>query len=422
MKIVILTAQQFDFFSYNHHMHSFYQTSMYGNLMSKYNYVPSYYGFVDETGNLIGATMMISQNVLGKFKYGYCPRGFLIDYDNKELIKEITTKFRNHLSKKNYLFLKFDPLVINNKRDKDGNIIPSPYSSDLIPFLTSIGYKYYGENKYFGTLKPRWNAILKVTGSSITLFKNFDDSTRNKIRKAQSRGVEIFQGSEKNIKLFYSYIARKQSHNLTYYKNFAECFGKNFEIYFARLNTEKYLFNIKKLYEIEVLNLENLNNEIQEKSLTNQINDKLMNLKLESDKLVATYKNELQNATKLFEKHPEGIVIASMAIVLDRNGVEFLIDGQNPAYGLFYPIYLLKWHIIDKYAKQGAIYFDMNAITGYFGDNNKYRGLNESKLGFNADVTEYIGEFDLVIKPTIYKWYCESKFFRKLMKKKTKNN
>ena len=420
MKIVSLTPQQFDFFSYNHHMHSFYQSSMYGNLMSNYNYTPSYYGFVDDAGNLIGATMMISQNILANYKYGYCPRGFLVDYDNKELLKEITTKFKYHLEKKNYLFLKIDPLVINNKRDREGNIIPSPYSSDLIPYLTSIGYKYYGENKYFGTLKPRWNAILKVIGSSVSLFRNFDDATRNKIRKAQSRGVEIFQGTEKNIKLFYSYIARKQSHNLAYYKNFQESFGKNFEIYFARLNTEKYLANVKKLYEIEVLNLEKLNSEIQEKSLTNSISEKLMNLKIESDKLVATYKKELQDASKLFEKHPEGIVIASCGIVLDRNGVEFLIDGQNPAYGLFYPIYLLKWHIIDKYAKQGAIYFDMNAITGYFGDNSKYRGLNESKLGFNADVTEYIGEFDLVIKPTIYKWYCESSFFRKIMKKKTK--
>ena len=248
-------------------------------------------------------------------------------------------------------------------------------------------------------------------------FKNFDDKTRNKIRKAQSRGVEIFEGDrEKNIKLFYSFIARKQPHNLTYYKNFAESFNKNFEIYFARLNTEKYLQNIKKLYEIEVEKLENLNSEIQAKSVTNEITEKLMNEKIESDKLVATYKKELQDASKLFEKYKTGIIIGTIGIVLDRNGVEFLIDGQNPAYGLFYPLYLLKWHIIDKYAKQGAVYFDLNAITGYFGDNNKYRGLNESKLGFGADVTEYVGEFDLIIKPTLYKWYCESPLFRSIMK------
>ena len=96
-----------------------------------------------------------------------------------------------------------------------------------------------------------------------------------------------------------------------------------------------------------------------------------MNEKIESDKLVATYKKELQDASKLFEKYKTGIIIGTIGIVLDRNGVEFLIDGQNPAYGLFYPLYLVKWHIIDKYAKQGAVYFDLNAITGYFGDNNK---------------------------------------------------
>lgn len=417
MKIVNLTMQQFDYFSYNHHMHSFYQTSMYGHLMSKYGYTPSYFGFVGDDGKLKGATMMLAKNVLGTYKYGYCPRGFLLDYDNKDDLKQITNKFKNYLNKKNFLFLKMDPLVINNKRDKEGNVLPNASSSDLIPYLTSIGYKYYGENKYFGTLKPRWNAILKVTGSSVTLFKNFDDKTRNKIRKAQSRGVEIFEGDrEKNIKLFYSYIARKQPHNLTYYKNFAESFNKNFEIYFARLNTEKYLQNIKKLYEIEVEKLANLNSEIQAKSVTNEITEKLMNEKIESDKLVATYKKELQDASKLFEKYKTGIIIGTIGIVLDRNGVEFLIDGQNPAYGLFYPLYLLKWHIIDKYAKQGAVYFDLNAITGYFGDNNKYRGLNESKLGFGADVTEYVGEFDLIIKPTLYKWYCESPLFRSIMK------
>ena len=420
MKIVVLTPQQFDFFSYNHHMHSFYQTSMYAALMTKYNYKASYYGFMDDSGELVGGTMMLSQSILGGYKYGYCPRGFLVDYNNRDLLKEITKKLKNYLDRYNYLFLKIDPLVINNKRDKDGNIIPTPYSSDLIPYLTSIGYKYYGENKFFGTLKPRWNAILKVNGSSVTLFKNFEDNTRNKIRKAQSRGVEIFQGTEKNLKLFYSYVAKKHYRNLAYYKNFAEAFGSNFEIYFARLNTEKYLSNIKKLYELEMINNETLNNEIQEKSYTNNISEKTMNLKIASDKLLATYRTELATASHLFQKNPNGIVIASCAVVLDRNGVEFLIEGQNPAYGTYYPLYLLKWHIIDKYAKQGAIYFDLNAITGNFGDTSKYRGLNESKLGFNADVTEYVGEFDLVIKPVIYKWYCDSKLWHRIMRGKVK--
>ncbi len=420
MKLVILTPEQFDTFSYNHPLHSYYQTSMYANLMKNYNYEISYYGFVDDNNNLIGATLILTQKIFGNLKYGYAPRGFLIDYDNKILLKEITLRFKAYFAKKKYLFLKIDPLVINNKRDRDGNIIPSPYSSDLISYLQSIGYSYFGENKFFGTLKPRWNAILKVTGSSTTLFKNFDSHVRNKIRKAQSRGIEIFQGTKEDIKLFYTFVAKKHYRKLSYYQTFSETFGSNFEIYFARLNTESYLKNIKKLYELELAKNENINNEIQEKSLSGSVSEKIMNSKLTSDKLIAVYKEELETASNLFTKYPEGIIIGATSIILDRNGVELLIEGQNKDYGLYYPLYLLKWHIIDKYAKQGAVYFDLNAITGFFEDTNKYKGLNETKLGFNADVTEYVGEFDLVIKPATYKFYCKTKLWRRIMKNKTK--
>ena len=63
---------------------------------------------------------------------------------------------------------------------------------------------------------------------------------------------------------------------------------------------------------------------------------------------------------------------------------------------------MTKWFVIEKYSKLGAIYFDLNAITGFFGDSNKFQGLNEMKLGYNADVTEYVGEFDLVINRRVY--------------------
>ena len=421
MKLVLLTPEQFDAFSYNHPLHSYYQTSMYANLMKKYNYEPSYYGFIDDSNNLIGAALILTQKLWGNLKYGYSPRGFLIDYDNKILIKEISLRFKSYFAKKKYLFVKIDPLVVNNKRDRDGNIIPSPYSNDLISYLQSIGYSYFGENKFFGTLKPRWNAILKVTGTSITMFKNFDSQVRNKIRKAQSRGVEIFQGNTtEDMKLFYTFVAKKHYRKLDYYQSFAENFGNNFELYFARLNTELYLKNIKKLYELELSKNESINNEIQEKSLAGNVNEKLMNSKLTSDKLMSTYKEELETASGLLEKYPDGIIIGACAIILDRNGIELLIEGQNPNYGLYYPLYLLKWHVIDKYAKRGAVYFDLNAITGYFEDNNKYKGLNETKLGFDAEVTEYVGEFDLVVKSKLYRVYCGGKLWRKFIKNRSK--
>ena len=106
MKIVILTPEQFDNFSDNHPLHTYYQTSMYGNLMKKNGFKVEYYGFVDGSNMLIGATLMLTKKLFFGHKYAYAPRGFLIDYDNKQLITELCRKLKRYLAKSNYVFLK----------------------------------------------------------------------------------------------------------------------------------------------------------------------------------------------------------------------------------------------------------------------------------------------------------------------------
>lgn len=417
MKIVKLSPEQFDNFSNNHPLHTYFQTSSYGNLMKSDGFEPFYYGFINDQNTLIGASLVLVQKLFLGYKYAYAPRGYLIDYDNKDLIIDVTNKMKKFLAKNSIIFLKIDPPVVNNKRDKDGNILQSPYTNDLIPFLQKIGYNYFGDNKFFGTLKPRWNAILKVTGSAETLFKKFEPTVKNKIRKAQSRGVEILQGNHQDIETFYRFVSKKHYRKLSYYQKFAENFKDSFELYFARLNTEKYLNNIKQIYENELQKNENLNSEIREAGLNNKISTKLTNSKIQSDKVLAIYKKELETASSLFSKYPSGIIISATSIVVEKHGIKLVIEGQNPAYKLYYPTFLTKWAIIEKYAKLGAIYFDLNAITGYFADNNKFKGLNEMKLGFGAEVTEYIGEFDLVINSTIYSIHKRSKLGKKAIKK-----
>ena len=417
MKIVRLDKAQFDNFSINHPLHTYYQSSSYGNLMTAEGFIPEYYGFVNDQNMLIGASLVLIKKLFLGYKYAYAPRGFLINYEDRNLIIEVTNQLKYYLAQQSIIFLKIDPPVINNKRDKNGNVIPSPYTNDLIPFLIQIGYTYFGDNKFFGTLKPRWNAILKVTGSAETLFSSFDSSVKNKIRKAQSRGVEIIQGNHGDIPTFYNFVARKHYRKLDYYQKFAESFGNSFEVYFAKLNTEKYLTNIKQIYEQELQKNEEINEEIREAGISGRISTKLTNSKIESDRVLAIYKKELETASEFFTNYPQGILISACAIIVGKYGVSLLIEGQDVNYKLFYPSFLTKWAIIEKYARLGAVYFDLNAITGYFADNNKFQGLNEMKLGFGAEVTEYIGEFDLVIRKSVYNLHNKMKLGKKSMKK-----
>ena len=61
--------------------------------------------------------------------------------------------------------------------------------------------------------------------------------------------------------------------------------------------------------------------------------------------------------------------------------------------------------MIDDYKKKNYKYLNLNAIVGEFNKKNKYSGLNEMKLGFNTMITEYIGEFDIVLNNFTYNLY-----------------
>ena len=60
------------------------------------------------------------------------------------------------------------------------------------------------------------------------------------------------------------------------------------------------------------------------------------------------------------------------------------------------------YYALIKYYQNDYKYMDLNGITADMNKSSKYYGLNRFKLGFNPDVYEYIGEFDLIIDEKEY--------------------
>ena len=94
--------------------------------------------------------------------------------------------------------------------------------------------------------------------------------------------------------------------------------------------------------------------------------------------------------------------IAGALVINFDNSAHIVIDGFNKEYSYLNANYLLKWKMIDLYNKKGYKYLNLNAVVGEFEKKNKYSGLNEAKLGFNSIITEYIGEFDIVLNNFAY--------------------
>lgn len=417
MKIITLSPEQFDEYASKHKYRNFYQTSSYGEVMTHFGFNSHYMGIVNNSNELVGASLLLYKKLFMGFKYAYAPRGFLIDYTDADFIIELTTKIKKLLFKQKYVYIKIDPLIHCSERKSDGEVISyNPEINNILEILRKANYIHHGFNKYFENTKPRWNAVTKFTTTNEKLFQSFSKQVRNKIRKSEKKGVEILQGKKEELPLFYEFIMKKHKRPFAYYQKLFEKFKDgDIEIYFAKINPETYVVNTKKDYETELDHNEALNREFQTQHGLNART--ILNKKMESDKLLNSYKLELVQATKLLAEKPEGVVIGACCIIKYDKGIHLLIEGYHQKYSNFNPLYLLRWRIMEYYNKEGYQFFNLNAIVGEFKDKNKYSGLNESKLGFNGVITEYIGEFDYIINKFAYK-ICRLEPIKKHINKK----
>lgn len=406
MKIVKLNSAQFDKFASAHRYRNYYQSSMYANIMNKFGYHTQYLGMVNEQNKLIGATLILYKDVFMNNKIAYAPRGILYNYENKEKIEELVEKLKKVLGKQGFMLLRIDPYIPLTIRDSDGNIMNfNNKGNSIIENLKSAGFEYKGKNLFFETEKPRWEALILLQRDLRELFAKLNKKTRNKIRKASNSGVEIVKDSKNNVNNLFKFVGKKEKKPITYYKQIVDKFEDNVEIYYAKLNTETFLINSRRSYEKEIEYNDGLAEKVQDMTLEPKERNLYLNKKMESDKLITSYKKNLLASTDLLKNNPEGITIAGAMIIKYDNVAYIFTEGIDEEYGYLNASYLLKWELVNIYNNEGIKYINLNAIVGDFENENEYSGLNEAKLGFNTTVTEYIGEFDIVLNNFAYNLY-----------------
>ena len=406
MKIVKLSSAQFDRFASTHRYRNYFQTSMYASVMIKFGYHAQFLGMVNDDNKLMGATLIIYKEVFMGNKIAYAPHGILFNYEDPDNVKEMTQKLKKVLGKQGFMLLRIDPYVPLTIRDYEGNIMNfNNKGNSIIDNLTATGFNYKGKTLYFETEKPRWEALVLLQKDIREIFAKIDKRTRNKIRKASNSGIEVVKNEERDVTDLYNFVGKKEKKPLSYYKTLVDKFESNIEVYYAKINTETFLINSRRSYEKEVEYNETLAEKVQDMSLDPKERNGYLNKKMESDKLITTYKNHLLKATDLLKSNPDGIIIGGAMVIKYDNAAYLISEGIDESYGYLNAGYLLKWQLINDYNLQGLKYLNLNGVVGDFENENEFSGLNESKLGFNAIITEYIGEFDIVLNTFAYNWY-----------------
>ena len=107
----------------------------------------------------------------------------------------------------------------------------------------------------------------------------------------------------------------------------------------------------------------------------------------------------------MLKTNPNGIICGAALVIEDAHGVNILVNYVDNNYTKYNSDTLLIYEIMKYYGKLGFKYINIGAVTGNFDSNSKYYPMLENKLGFNSSILEYIGEFNMIINPTMYKIY-----------------
>ena len=195
--------------------------------------------------------------------------------------------------------------------------------------------------------------------------------------------------------------------------------GKNFEAinprYVFRLNVEgkteeevmagfhqKWRYNIrlavKKGVEVRVCGKEMVP-DFARLMLTTGVRDGFVTRPPE---YFANMLDNLGEHARLYMAFHEGQPIAGTLAIHYGDKVWYLYGASSNEHRNLMPNYLLQWSMIQWAVETGCSVYDFRGVSGDISEDNPLYGLYKFKKGFGGDFTEFVGEYDLVLKRTAW--------------------
>lgn len=402
MRIINLTQTQFKNYSNIHSNRNFGQSIEYSKLPEYSNNSKLFLGLIDDNNNLLCASLIIIKNITPTVKEAYVPNGYLIDYNDNNLLKIFTNKLTEYLKLEKITYLIINPMFKYKIYNKKNNIIENNYN--ILNNLYSLGYKDIGYINDFS----RFDVIINNNSSS-DVYKCFNRNTKRNIKECINMGIHLRKGNINDINTFYNIIRKKTNHTNSYYYNLMNTYNtkdNKMEIFFAELNPQKFLINMKKLYEKESKRNEDIHNSINKNM--GKMTNKILNKKINSDSSLEKYREMLNKAIILSQTTKDNIIVGTSAIIKNNHEIYFLIDGYKEEYRYIHSSHILKWALIKKYSSLGYKIFNLGEIyMDYSNKNSKYNGQYIYKIGFGGNIIEYPPTLMLVINKSTYNTYTK---------------
>ena len=407
MKLVQLSALEFVDYAKASPMSSFYHTKEYALFMEDNNYDYDFLGIKDSFGNILGATLIAIKKIDNKYSYGYAPNGFIIDYKDRLLVKDFANAINSYYKKKHLLFIKINPnIIVSNYNKEEHKFILN--NQTISKELIKNGFQELKDNKYFEAMIPKYHPEVDLKNFT---YKSLEKNVRNKIRKSYRKGLSIEKVDISKLEDIYPLIKNKTKKSLDYYKSLYHAFdsSKMIDVFRVKINFEEYLINSKSKYEQLLKTNIELNNIVRYNH-----NEKAIRRKMQSDIELNDIKNDVIKATNGLKDNKIKTIGCAITIKY-KNKVYIYVSGYDKTYKDSNPNDFLYYKLIEYY-KYNYDYIDLNGFSGDLSDDNPYSGLNNFKLGFNPEIYETIGEYDIIFHKLAYNKYAGNGTLSKIFK------
>ena len=393
MELKKISSSDFDKFASTHPLVTFHQKESWGKLKEYNGWQYEMIGLYNDE-NLVAATLLLNKKLPLGLKMFYSPRGYLIDFNDKDLLTEFTLKLKEYVNNQKGIFIKIDPYIPYIERDINGDIVKDGINNqNIVDELKGLGYKHHGFNKNMDKeLQPRWMFVLDVENKSEEeLMKCMTKQTRKNVKKTLKMGLVLEKIGIEGLSEYKKVTEHTGSRRgfidrpLSYYENMFKELKDNIKIILCYLDTQKSISLLQK--QIDEINSYSDITEARQKEIV-ELNQKIKDIQ------------EIEN------KHGNKVCLAGSMFIECEGELLNLYGGGYDEFMWLNAMYAIQWHAIKYAAENGFKIYNFYGIEGNFQkSNNPMYGVYEFKKGFGGRVVELIGEFDLIVNKPKYLLY-----------------
>ncbi|HEL2651652.1 TPA: aminoacyltransferase [Streptococcus suis] len=358
-------------------------------------------------GKLVAVASLLIRRLVVPFGFTmiYIPRGPVMDYEDAELVSFVFKSIKEFALRERSVVIKFDPFIrlssktITGDREEELNVLA------VKDRIVDFGSIWSGRVQTMSaTIQPTYHAVLYSESFS---EESLNKRVRQNIRSARNKGIEIRIGREELLRDFSELLKKTEERKSIrlrgreYYQKILNAYPENSYIVVA------YLDLAKRYEQLSYLEEKLVKEAMTFTSTTRQ--SKIENYKKETRRI----NTELEMINSLIRNGGKLVPLAGTLTIDFAGTSENIYAGMDEKFKHYQPA-LLTWVETAKYAfERGVKWQNLGGIEPTLDG-----GLYHFKSHLNPVVEEYIGEFDLIVSPILYKIFQVLLEIRKKLRKK----